>query len=77
MQLLDDTESRPQCITQHADFNDVCLCRAFLTVSLYSHRHRYGTNDVPTDENRYACRMLFDVLILFSIGDSSICHIAN
>ena len=52
VQLLDDTESHPQCITQHADFNNVCLWRAVLTVSLYSHCHRYGRNDVPTDENR-------------------------
>ena len=61
LQLLDDTESRTQCITQHADFSNVCLCRAVLTVSLYSHRHHYGTSVVPTDENRYAYRMLFDV----------------
>ena len=51
VQLLDNTESRPQCITQHADFNNVCLCRAVLTVS-YSHRHRFGTSDAPTDEDR-------------------------
>ena len=52
VQLLDNTESRPQCITQHTDFNNVCLCRAVLTVSLYSYRHRYGTSDVSTDEDR-------------------------
>ena len=25
------------------DFSNVCLCRAVLTVALYSHRHRYGS----------------------------------
>ena len=43
-----------QCITRHVDFTNVCLCRAVLTVALYSHRHRYGTSDVPEDENRYS-----------------------
>ena len=52
VQLLDDTESRPQCITQHTNCNNVCLCRAVLTASLYSHRHCYGTSDVSTDEDR-------------------------
>ena len=45
-------EMRPSCITQHADFNNVCLCRAVLTLSLYGHRHHYGSADVPADENR-------------------------
>ena len=43
-----------QCITRHVDFTNVCLCRAVLTVALYSHPHRYGTSDVPDDENRYS-----------------------
>ena len=55
-QLL-DSESKaasfPQCITRHADFTNICLCRGVLTVALHSHRHRYGTHDVPEDENRY------------------------
>ena len=58
VQLLDaivdgvETESRPECIIRHAGFREVCLSRVVLTVSLYSHRHRYGTSDIPTDENR-------------------------
>ena len=47
------SESLPRCITRHTDFINVCLCRAVLTVALHSHRHRYGTDDVPEDENRY------------------------
>ena len=50
VQLLDGGDVRPECITEH---QDVCLCRAVLTVALYSHRHRYGTGDIPTDANRY------------------------
>ena len=52
--LIDDShiEMRPSCITQHADFSNVCLCRAVLTVSLHGHRYHYGSADVPTDENR-------------------------
>ena len=53
LQLLDEGDVQPECITEHQDFSNVCLCRAVLTVSLYSHRHRYGTGDIPTDENRY------------------------
>ena len=53
VQLLDEGDVRPECITEHQDFSNVCQCRAVLTVSLYSHRHRYGTGDIPTDENRY------------------------
>ena len=53
VQLLDEGDVRPECIAEHQDFSNVCLCRAVLTVSLYSHRHRYGTGDIPTDENRY------------------------
>ena len=55
VQLFDgvEAEARPQCITEHVGFRDVCLSRHVLTVSLYSHCHRYGTSDFPTDENRY------------------------
>ena len=53
VQLLDEGDLRPECITEHQDFSNVCLCRAVLTVSLCSHCHRYGTGDIPTDENRY------------------------
>lgn len=53
VELLDDEETtRPQCIVHHVGFRDVCLSRPVLTVALYSHRHRYGTSDIPTDENR-------------------------
>ena len=42
-----------ECITEHQDFSNVCLCRAVLTVALCSHHHRYGTGNIPTDANRY------------------------
>jgi len=37
--LLEDSilEVHPTCITQHTDFNNVCLCRSVLTVYLYTH----------------------------------------
>jgi len=86
VQLLDEieTESRPQCITQHTDFTNVCLCRAVLTVSLYSHRHRYGTSDVPTDENRFQGIISFDTssfvfqqeISIFSIPPTSLVGLA-
>ena len=53
VQLLVEGNVRPECITEHQDFSNICLCRAVLTVALYSHRHRYGTGDIPTDANRY------------------------
>ena len=53
VQLLDEGNVLPECITEHQDFSNICLCRAVLTVALYSHRHRYGTGDIPTDANRY------------------------
>ena len=28
---------RPVCISEHADFSNVCLCRAVLMVTLHSH----------------------------------------
>ena len=51
----------------------VCLNRAVLTVALYSHRHRYGTSDVPVDENRYvAAGMSHNHIPFFSTGDFDI-----
>ena len=37
--LIDDSHlvMRPSRITQHADFSNICLCRAVSTVSLYGH----------------------------------------
>jgi len=67
-QLLDGMGAaiHPDCITEHVDFSTVCLNRAVLTVALYSHRHRYGTSDVPTDENRYVFQLFHNhVLFLF------------
>ena len=52
IQLLDEGDVRPECITELQDFSYVYLCRAVLTVSLYSHRNQYGTGDIPTDANR-------------------------
>ena len=46
-------EVQPTCITQHADFNHVCLCRNVLTVSLYVYLHCYEDVEVPDDENRF------------------------
>ncbi|XP_065900520.1 P2X purinoceptor 7-like isoform X1 [Dysidea avara] len=43
---------RPVCISEHADFSNVCLCRAVLMVTLHSHRYHYGSADEPVDENR-------------------------
>ena len=67
MQLLDEAEeeaeSRPLCITQHEEFRYICLRRSVLTVALYIHRHRYGTSDVPTDENRYSAYMWYAVMV--------------
>jgi len=41
-----------------------------LTVALYSHHHKYGTSNVPADENKYACQIFHDhFLFLFSAGD--------
>ena len=53
VQLLDGGDVCPECITEHQDFSNVCLCRAVLTVALYNHCHRYGTGDIPTDANRH------------------------
>ena len=46
-------EVQPTCITQHADFNHVCLCRTVLAVSLYAHLHRYEGVEVPDDEKKF------------------------
>ena len=44
----------PACIMLNADFNSACLCTAVLLIASHGHRHRYGTSDFPTDENRYS-----------------------
>ena len=36
-----------------------------ITVALYSHCHRYGTSDVPADENRYVAVGMSHNSILF------------
>ena len=74
VQLLDEGDVRPECITEHQDFSNICLCRAVLTVALYSHRHRYGTGDIPTDANRYVIISNWYVAIncFYSIGDFDI-----
>ena len=61
-------EDQPSCITQHADFNHVCLCRTVLTVSFYAHLHRYEDVEVPDDENRY-------VSMLYSCKIISLCTV--
>ena len=40
------------CVTQHPAFTSACLCTVVLTIAYHSHRHRYGTDDIPADENR-------------------------
>ena len=74
VQLLDEGDVCPECITDHQDFSNICLCRAVLTVALYSHRHRYGTGDIPTDANRYVIISNWCVAIncFYSIGDFDI-----
>ena len=59
-------EDQPFFITQHADFNHVCLCRTVLTVSLYAHLHRYEDVEVPDDENRYVS-MLYSFSVISSV----------
>jgi len=41
---------QPVCITEHTN---VCLCRAVLMVTLYSHQYHYERADKLVDENRY------------------------
>ena len=53
------------CITQHADFNHVCLCRTVLTVSLYAHLHRYEGVEIPDDENRYVSWFSFAMFSIY------------
>ena len=52
MRVLLDGDPVPACITQHPDFQSACLCRAVLIIAYHSHRYRYGTGDIPSDENR-------------------------
>ena len=52
MRALLDGDPVPACITQHPDFQSACLCRAVLIIAYHSHRYRYGTGDIPSDENR-------------------------
>ena len=58
-------EVHPSCITQHADFNHVCLCRTVLTVLLYAHLHCYEGVEVPDDENRYVSWFSFAMFSIY------------
>ena len=42
----------PACITQRPAFTKACLDTVVLTIAYHGHRHRYGTSDIPADENR-------------------------
>ena len=43
----------PACITQRPAFTNACLVdTVVLTIAYHGHRHRYGTSDIPADENR-------------------------
>ena len=57
---------RPVCISEHADFSNVCLCRAVLMGTLHSHRYHYGSADEPVDENR--CLWSFNLPVLCDVG---------
>ena len=61
--LENESSLESQCITRHIDFTNVYLCRAVLTLPLYSHCHRYGTSDIPEDETSIA---MYILLKLFS-----------
>ena len=50
---MDKKTSSVGWLTAQPDFANVYLCRAVLTVSIYSHRYHYGASDIPMDENRY------------------------
>ena len=79
-QLLDEGDICPECITEHQDFSNFCLCIAVLTGVLYNHCHRYGTGDIPTDANRYViisnCLYIYNcygaINCFYSIGDFDI-----
>ena len=68
-------EVQPTCITQHADFSHVCLCRTVLTVSLYAHLHRYEGFEVPDDENRFVSTFYWLVYLL--LGNFDTWHTGN
>ena len=42
----------PACVVQHPAFTSAYLCIVILTIAYHSHRHHYGTDDIPADENR-------------------------
>ena len=42
----------PACITQRPAFTNACLDTVVLTIAYHGHQHRYGTSDIPVDENR-------------------------
>jgi len=55
----------PQYIKLHMEFPNACLSRLVLLIASHGHRHHYGTDDMPPDENRvtlYAvnCEFLYN-----------------
>ena len=40
------------CITTHPEFSNACLSRTVLTIAFHGYVHRYGSSDIPSDENR-------------------------
>jgi len=41
----------PQC-TLHMQFPNACLSRIVLLIASHGHRHHYGSDDIPADENK-------------------------
>ena len=69
----------PQCITLHMEFPNACLSRVVLLIASHGHRHHYGTDDIPADENRltlyaFNCEFLYSIIF---IECSDFWHIDN
>jgi len=58
-----------QSNTLHMEFPNACLSRVVLLIASYDHRHHYGTDDIPADENRltlYAVNYEFLYSMIFT-----------
>ena len=78
MAILEEcnTATHLECVTQHADFATVCLCRAVLLVSLHSHCYHHGSSDVPGDENRLLIKSFFCFIVVI-IASRRLRYLAN
>ena len=43
---------QPWFASRFTDFAKACLCRVILSIASHCHRHHYGTDDMPANENR-------------------------